>query len=252
MSLVVEKALRLIEQVSGGNQTLSGLVQDSGLSRSTAHRLLATLVSHGYLSYSQKRYELGFRFLEMGEKKKRSLAFVDRLRPMLHDYAHRIGDTIHLAILDGTDIILVERISGNRELQIRSHVGQRAPAFRTAVGKALIGRRPANTWNAFLQNLPVEYPRRPADIRADFETAKKRKFAMDYDEVSLGTCGIASGFKVSPSIDAAVSINGATVYFPPERMRELSSIIVQMAGELAKAVQSSEDAVTSPLRSNPD
>jgi len=241
MSLVIEKALKLIEQVSGGNQTLAGLVQDSGLSRSTAHRLLATLVSHGYLSYSQKRYELGFRFLEMGEKKKRSLAFVDRLRPALHEYAQQIGDTIHLAILDGTDIILVERAPGNRELQIRSHVGQRAPAFRTAVGKALIGRRPANTWNAFLQDLPLNYPRRPADIRADFETAKKRRFAMDYDEVSLGTCGIASSFKVSPSLDAAVSINGATVYFPPERMQELSSVIVRIAAQLAEIIEAPED-----------
>ena len=240
MSLVVEKTLKLIELVANGNRTLAGLVRDSGLSRSTTHRLLATLVSHGYLSYSHKRYELGFRFLEMGEKKKRSLAFVDRLRPVLLGHAERIGDTIHLAILDGTDIILIERIAGNRELQIRSHVGQRAPAFRTAVGKALIGRRPTNTWNAFLQDVPPGYPKRPADIRNDFETARKHRFAIDYDEVSLGTCGIASAFRVGPSIDAAVSVNGATVYFPPERMRELSSVIVQLAGELAGLIEAAD------------
>lgn len=236
MSLVVEKTLRLIQMVADGNRSLAGLVRDSGLSRSTTHRLLATLVSHGYLSYSQKRYELGFRFLEMGEKKKLSLAFVERLRPTLHDHAERIGDTIHLAILDRTDIILIERIAGNRELQIRSHVGQRAPAFRTAVGKALIGRRPPNTWNAFLQDVPPDYPKRPADIRADFESARKRRFAMDYNEVSLGTCGIASAFAVSPSLDAAVSINGATVYFPEDRMRELQSVVVNLASHLAEIV----------------
>lgn len=243
MSLVVEKTLKLIELVSKGNQTLAGLTLESGLSRSTAHRLLATLVSHGYLSYSEKHYELGFRFLEMGEKKKRSLAFVDRLRPMLQHHAERIGDTVHLAILDGTDIILIERIAGNRELQIRSHVGQRAPAFRTAVGKALIGRRPPNTWNAFLQNVPTDYPKRPAEIRADFETARKHRFAVDYDEVSLGTCGIASVFKVGPSMDAAVSINGATVYFSKERMRELSSVVVQIATELARAVETTDTGI---------
>lgn len=240
MSLVVEKTLRLIELVANGNQSLAGLIKESGLSRSTTHRLLATLVSHGYLAYSDKRYELGFRFLEIGEKKKRSLAFVETLRPALHDYAERIGDTIHVAILDGTDIILVERIAGNRELQIRSHVGQRAPAFRTAVGKALIGRRPPNTWNAFLQDIPEGYPRRASEIRADFENAKRHNFAIDYDEVSLGTCGIASAFKVGPSMDAAVSINGATVYFPEQRMRELSSIIVKISARFTEMIAASD------------
>ncbi|SFU19427.1 IclR family transcriptional regulator [Mesorhizobium sp. YR577] len=239
MSLVVEKTLKLIELVADGNQTLAGLIRESELSRSTTHRLLATLVSHGYLSYSHKRYELGFRFLEIGEKKKRSLGFVDILRPALHEYAEEIGDTLHIAILDGTDIILVERVSGRRELQIRSHVGQRAPAFRTAVGKALIGRRPANTWNAFLQDIPVGYPRKTSEVRADFENAKRRNFATDYDEVSLGTCGIASAFKINQSVDAAVSINGATVYFPKERMNELSSIIVGISARFTEIIAAS-------------
>jgi DNA-binding IclR family transcriptional regulator len=236
MSLVVEKTLRLIELVADGNQSLAGLIQESGLSRSTTHRLLATLVSHGYLSHGGKRYELGFRFLEIGEKKKRSLAFVETLRPALHEYARQIGDTLHIAILDGTDIILVERIAGNRELQIRSHVGQRATAFRTAVGKALIGRRPPNMWNAFLQNIPEGYPRRASEIRADFENAKRRNFAIDYDEVSLGTCGIASTFKVSPTLQAAVSVNGATVYFPEDRIRELSSTIVKISAHFTEII----------------
>lgn len=236
MSLVIEKTLSLIELVSDGNETLAGLTKESGLSRSTTHRLLATLVSHGYLSYSQKKYELGYRFLEMGEKKKRSIAFVEYLHPILLDYATQIGDTLHLAILDGTDIILLDRISGNRELQIRSHVGQRAPAFRTAVGKALIGRRPSNTWNGYLQNIPENYPKRTSEIRADFENARKNKFASDYDEVSLGTCGIAACFKVTPLLNAAISINGATVYFPEKRMQELQSVIIQIANHLSLAI----------------
>lgn len=237
MSLVIEKTLNLIELIAGGNQTLAGLIKDSGLSRSTTHRLLATLVSHGYLSYSQKKYELGYRFLEMGEKKKRSLAFVEHLHPILQDYAQQLGDTLHLAILDGTDIILLDRVSGNRELQIRSHVGQRAPAFRTAVGKALIGRRPQNSWNGYLQNIPEGYPKKASEIRADFENARKNKFATDYDEVSLGTCGIAACFKVTPSLNAAVSINGATVYFPEQRVKQLQSVIIKIAGELNQAIE---------------
>lgn len=124
MSLVIERTLRLIQLVSEGNQSLAGLIATSRLSRSTTHRLLSTLVANGYLPYGQKRYELGFRFLEIGEKKKRSLAFIEHLHMILQNHVDQLEDAIHLAILDGTDIILVDRVPGNRELQIRSHVGQ--------------------------------------------------------------------------------------------------------------------------------
>ncbi|WP_162419684.1 IclR family transcriptional regulator [Microvirga brassicacearum] len=229
MSLVLDKALNLIGLVAAGNQTLVDLIRESELSRSTTHRLLSTLVAHGYLSYSSKRYDLGFKLLELGEKKKRSLDFVETLRPTLQEYAERVGDTLHLAILDGPDIILVERIAGRRELQIRSHVGQRAPAYRTAVGKALIGRRPSHTWNAYLQNIPKHYARNMTEIRSEFENAKRRRFATDFEEVSLGTCGVAAAFRVNQFVDAAVSINGATVYFQNDRLTQLSSTVIEMA-----------------------
>lgn len=236
MSLVIDKALRLIELVADGNHLLAELVAHSELPRSTTHRLLSTLVQHGYLSYVERRYEIGYRFLELGERKRRSLAFIDVMRPELERHARTLGDTIHLAILDGVDIILIERIAGNRELQIRSHIGQRAPAFRTAVGKALIGRRPPTTWNAYLRGVPADYTRTHAMLREDFRNANKQGFATDYNEVSVGTCGIASAFSAGKNLDVAVSINGATVYFPPERMDELAVTVVEIAERLASLV----------------
>ncbi len=242
MSLVVDKALRLIELVADGNHLLSELVDQSELSRSTTHRLLSTLVQHGYLSYVERRYEIGFRFLELGERKRKSLSFIDVMRPELERYAHMLGDTLHLAILDGHDIILIERIAGNRELQIRSHIGQRAPAFRTAVGKALISRRPPTTWNAYLSKVPADYARPPAQLREDFRNASRQRYATDYNEVSVGTCGIASAFPVGRNLDVAVSINGATVYFPPERMEKLAVTVVELARQLANCVSGTRSA----------
>lgn len=234
MSQVIERALNLIELIAKGNNTLTGLIAESQLTRSTTHRLLSTLVQSGYLSYVERRYEIGFRFLELGEHKRRSLAFVDAIRSDLEHAAQTHGDTIHLAILDGMDIILIDKVAGERELQIRSHVGQRAPAFCTAVGKALIGHRPPTAWNAYLRSVPKDYPRSVASLREDFRRAQNDLYAIDYNEVSIGTCGIASAFQVHKSLEAAVSINGATVYFPPERIEYLSSVVVKLAASLAR------------------
>lgn len=234
MSLVVAKALKLVDAVARGQETLSELVGSSGLSRSTTHRLLSSLVAQGYLDYSARRYGLGYRLLELGEAKRRSLRFLDPLQPVLRRYADLTFDTIHVALLDGTDIVLVECVAGQRELQIRSYVGQRAAAFSTAVGKALIGQRPTAEWPDFIRNLPNGYPKSRAVILADFETARRRRVGVDRDEVSIGTCGIASTFMVGEGLRAAVSINGATVYFDEDRLARLNETVLELAGECEK------------------
>lgn len=238
MSLVVEKTFRLVDLVAQGHETLAELTRGSGLSRSTAHRLLSSLVEHGYLSYDVRRYELGYRLLELGEKKKRSLRFLDGIRPTLRKYADITLDTIHVAMLDGTDIVLIECVPGQRQLQIRSFVGQRAPAFSTAVGKALIGRQPPENWPGFLRSIPQSYPRSYAELMADFENARRRNIGIDRDEISVGTCGIASAFKVNEGLYAAVSINGATVYFPPQRLQGLADTACRAADEIEEIVAS--------------
>lgn len=238
MSLVIDKALRLVDLVTEGNDTFAALLAASGLSRSTAHRLLASLVRHGYLSCPDRRYELGYRLLELGERKKRSLGFLDRLQPALRRAASATRDTIHVAILDGADIVLIDRVAGDRELQIRSFVGQRALAIRTAVGKVLIGRQPAETWSGFLRAVPRNSPRSATAIRAELETARTWNYATDFDEVSIGTCGIASAFRVRDGLHAAVSINGATVYFPQNRLTRLAEISRDLARELESAAAS--------------
>jgi DNA-binding IclR family transcriptional regulator len=241
LSLVVDKALRLIDLVAAGQETLALLVKGSGLSRSTTHRLLSALVEHGYLAYDARRFELGYRLLELGEKKKRSLKFLDALQPTLRAYAELTRDTIHVAILDGTDMVLIERIAGYRELQIQSFVGQRGPAFKTAVGKVLISRQGPASWQTYIPNILKDYPKSRAEVRKELVFARKYNFAMDFDEIAVGTCGVAAAFRINEALDAAVSINGATVYFADNRLHDLAKVAVRLAREL-------EDIISKQVR----
>lgn|GEM_PF-1042615 len=235
MSMVLDKAFRLIDLVAKGVDSLAGLAEASALSRSTTHRLLATLVEHKYLSLENKRYGLGYRLLELGEEKKRKLNFLDALRPVLNRYAALTSDTIHLAVLDGKDIVLLDCVVGNRQLRINSYPGLRNSAFTTAVGKVLIGNLPPKQWPGFLADIPPRYPKTADAIMADFKTAKRTNLAIDFDECNVGTCGIASSFEVNERIRVACSINGATVYFSNDRLQELGPIARKMAAEM-KAV----------------
>src|SRR4051812_8425878 len=104
MSLVLEKAVRLVELVAGGTDSLSGLAAKAELSKSTAHRILATLVASDYLSLEDRHYQLGYKFLEYGELKRSAFAFVNRLRPITERWVRETNDTIHLAVMDGADM----------------------------------------------------------------------------------------------------------------------------------------------------
>lgn len=246
MSSVIDKALRLVDLVASGKATLGALVGESELSRSTTHRLLASLVAHGYLSYNARRYELGYRLLELGEKKKKGLSFLETIRPILHQYAVATDDTIHVAVLSDRDIVLIDRIIGQRELQIRSFIGQRTPAYSTAVGKALISRLPPRQWSAYLQQIPADYPKTPAQIRADLDNARKHGYAYDIDECSVGTCGVAATFQVSEGFTAAVSINGATVYFQNGRIFDLSPTVKELARQVEAIIKSPDRTAPAP------
>ena len=235
MSLVISKAIKLIDLVANGHNNLADISKASKMSRSTTHRLLATLVEHNYLAIEARRYGLGYRLLELGEQKKRSLSFVDALHGTLASYSDLTGDTIHLAVLDGKDILLIDRAAGSRQLQIDSYVGQRAPACTAAVGKVLIGQTAAEDWRNYLMELPATYPKTEDELLEEFRVARLRNYAFDYNECDFGTCGVAASFRVNDRLTVACSINGATVYFEGDRLEQLAAIALKMARELGEA-----------------
>lgn len=236
MSLVISKAVRLIDLVAEGVDTLAEISRSSELSRSTAHRLLSTLVSHNYLAVENKRYVLGNRLFELGAIRKRSFDFLETLRPILVKYAEETADTIHLAILDGQDILLIDRVFGDRQLRINSYPGLRTPAFMTAVGKVLIGHLPRENWPNYLTAIPEGYPRSADSLLTDFANAHRDNVGFDRDECNIGTCGVASSFMVSPRSRVACSINGAMVYFENGRLEALTETAQRLARDLGDSL----------------
>lgn len=236
MSQVLERALQLIDLVAKGHDNLADLSHASGLTRSTTHRLLATLVEHRYLELEKRQYQLGYRLFELGEKKRESFGFVRRLHPILKSYAELTRDTIHLAVLEDDEIMLIERVFGTRELQIRSHPGMRNLALTTAVGKALVSQLDTARREALLSRLPETTSKDAATIRQELEMARSSGIAIDFDECNVGTCGIATTFAEPTLGRVAVSINGATTYFSNDRFAELTPILRRMARDLAAAL----------------
>ena len=127
---------------------VSELSRELELSRSTAHRYIATLAQLGYLQQDpdSKRYRLGPKVLDLGFSAINSMDVREISAPHLRRLSDETGHTVNLAILDGTDVVYIERCRtaqpGQREIDLNLHVGARLPAYCTAMGKAILAFLP--------------------------------------------------------------------------------------------------------------
>ena len=123
---------------------VSEIAREVGLSRSSAHRYIATLAALGYLEQDRatRRYRLGPRVLDLGFSAINSMELRDLALPHLQALSDSTGHTVNMAVLDGIDIVYVERCRsasiGQREIDLNLHVGSRLPAYCTSMGKVLL------------------------------------------------------------------------------------------------------------------
>jgi DNA-binding IclR family transcriptional regulator len=122
---------------------IAELAQALGVSRPTAHRYASTCLELGYLEQApQRRYRLTRRATEPGLSMLGSLALAVRARPVLRELRQSTGRTVSLAILDGADVLYLQRLcgfaQGQYELERGLGAGIRRPARRTAAGQALL------------------------------------------------------------------------------------------------------------------
>jgi DNA-binding IclR family transcriptional regulator len=138
-SAVIDRISLVLDSFDGpGRLTLAQIVRRTGLPRSSAHRMLERLVALRWLRRDGRDYELGMRLVELG-----SLALhQDRIHraaiPLLRDLHRATGLVVHLAVLDGSDVVYLEKVGDHLAAAIPTRVGGRQPAHCTAVGKAIL------------------------------------------------------------------------------------------------------------------
>lgn len=133
------RGLRVIEAVVQGRKTLAQLVEHVDLSRSTTHRLASALVAEGYLQVLRPgEYQVGPALLKLGFQAQQTIELVPIARPYIEELAALTQDTVHVAVLDQDTALYLDKIPGQRRVNLSSQVGERQPVTSTGIGKALI------------------------------------------------------------------------------------------------------------------
>lgn len=214
----VGKALAVLDVFLGEGALLgvSQIAARAQLPKSTTHRLLAVLVEHGYVERVEARYQLGRTIFELGNMvsdcRPRSLRSI--AMPYLTDLYEATHATVNLAVLEGFDVLFVEKLYGHHAVSLPSRVGGRVPALCTALGKAILAfTAPEVCEDALSQRVPQLTPRTVVNqsvLRSTLANVRATGIAEDSEGASLGARCIAA-----PIIDrTGTVVAGVSVSLP--------------------------------------
>lgn len=239
------RGLAVVQAVAAGARDLKAIALQIGTTRSTTHRLASCLLEERYLRIvPQVGYLLGPRLIELGFQAREELPLVALATSYLDELSQLTGDTVHLAVRDGDEVLYLHKNPGRNGPEMRSRVGHRMPLARTGIGKALLLDGNEEEWQRlYLSSLPVGavHSGRPNHVEQTWAQVLERMqayvaggyaFDLEDNEPSI-RCVAAPIREVGGKIVAAISVAATIPYMPLEKMRELTPLVQRAARNIS-------------------
>lgn len=256
MDTTFSKGLSVIEALAQRDSTcgVTELSKQLGLTKSNVHRLLQTLVWHGYVRkcVGSGRYELTLKVWELGA------AVIGKLdlKRVASEYLAHLGrlteETVHLSVLDGGDVIYVDKVDSPQPVRAYSVIGGRAPAYCVATGKVLLAHAPSEVVDKVCLQLQVYTPvtiSSPGQLKAELQRVRENGYAVNKGEWREGVCGLAAPIRDSSgAVVAAVGISGPVDRLKPRVLRQLAPTVINTAQSISLRLGYSPEPVAQNSR----
>jgi IclR family KDG regulon transcriptional repressor len=244
----VGKALDVLEMVAAAGKPVrfSGLLNEGRYPKATLYRLLQTLVSQGMLAYDEaaQTYAPGIRLVRLAHAAWAQSSIAPIARPFVSALSEKLGETVHLAQLDGGQVLYVDKRNASNAVDMFSQAGKVGPAYCTGVGKALLAfLEPADLTRAlarqsFHRHTPATLVAEAA-LRAELETIRRDGIAFDREEHEPGIVCIAAPILTSNGRPAgALSVTTSTRRMSLDELdRVARRALLETAAWIAAAVE---------------
>lgn len=240
---VLDRALAALAALSNSQTecSLAELCPILGLHKSTAHRLMMVLEQHRLVVKNPDtgRYRLGLRLYELGSRAIEGLDLRGRVRPFLDRLQERFGETVFFCILDEGQVFYVEKMESQRSVRTACTVGSRAPAYCTAVGKAMLSELTETEVNIIIKNSGLKAITdntitTSARLKAELKLIRSRGYAIDDEEKEEGLRCVGAVVRAhSRKLIAAMSVSGPAFRMTKERIPDIGQALIQAAGDLS-------------------
>jgi DNA-binding IclR family transcriptional regulator len=238
------RTVAVLELLAARGETparLRELAEALGVPRSSMYALLQTLVECGWVrtDATGSLYSVGIRALLTGTSYLDSDLRVRAVRPYLDEASDALGETIHLARLDGSDVVYLATRESHEYLRTISRVGRRVPAHAGALGKALLAERDDD-------ELPLgDEPLTPstahthtsrAALLTDLAEVRARGYSVDREETVVGIAGFGFALRYdTPALDA-ISCSVPVSRLTADHERHIVAVMGEVRSKIESAV----------------
>lgn len=208
------KSLRVLEEIAlaGGRSSVAELIGLTGLERTTVQRVLRTLQAEGYLERTARgEYGVAPRGYVLGAMLSKGSHLEVAAGPVLRKLQVATGETVHAAILDGTDVVSIAYVPSSRMLTFNFPIGTRIPAYASTLGRCMLAHLAPERASAVLQQ-SERRARTGAtkttikELRAELEVVRNQGFCAASDELEAGVSAVAAPV-LGPTGEALAAIN---------------------------------------------
>ena len=237
------QALELLADT--GSIGLMDLSATLSLNKTTAHRVLNSLIYMGYAKQDPAtgKYEPTFKIVDIANRIMSKVDIVQTVRPYLRKLMEASGETVHFVERDGTDAVYIDKVeSFNNGMQMVSRIGSRIPLYCSGVGKAMLAQMDSweaeEVWNAsgvspLTEHTITDYGK----FQQELAQIQQRGYALDNEENQIGVRCIACSLKDPAGIPKyAFSISAPTSRMNDERIRELAFYVLEAGKEMAESL----------------
>jgi DNA-binding IclR family transcriptional regulator len=231
----VRNAARLLKEFTGRDRLLgvSELSRRLGLSKSTVHRLVATLAAEHLLEQDPDsgRYRLGLAVYDLSAAVAKQLDLHEAVIVPLTELRNRTGETAHVAVLDGREVVYVERIESPNTLRLFLEVGRRNWAHCTGTGKVLLAHLPRVELDRILDgwDLPAKTPFTITDpqlLRKELEEVRERGYSQNLNESEVGILSVAAPIRDRLGrVVAAMGVAGPAPRMDPQMHQVIYAVM---------------------------
>lgn len=242
-SSTVLKALKVLEAVGNAPRSISlaDVTENVGIDRTTAYRLLATLEEAGYVEKQEdtKRYRLSLKILTLGRNLLGGNLNSEIIQESLEALSRATNETTNLAVLNGTEMVLVAQHKASQLVAVDFKIGDRGPLYCSASGKAVLAHQDKGFVEKILANgLPkvasntITTKKR---LLSELERIRSDGVAIDDGELSDELrCLAAPVFESDGRVMSAIIFFGPRQRFTDAKISELSKPLVDAANGLSR------------------
>lgn len=231
------RGLQILDLIANTPESMgvTELAAALNIDKSSASRLVKTLVNYGYLQQEtrSRRYGLGARFYDVGWQLVNRMPIREKAQVHLLRLMQQSGECAHTAIYSEGKALIVDDVEGEASLRVVGGIGRRIPLHCTAVGKSLLafGQHPLP---AVLEARTAKSITDPVELDEHLGYIRRLGYAFDDEENDLGVrCLAAPVYGVTGNMIATIGISGPSVRISSERMAALAALVMQAAEQLS-------------------